>query len=178
MSRIGRKPITLPDGVSLSVSEGKISVKGPRGELSADMAPGVDIAVEDGVVRVSRQNEEKKTRAFHGMIRAIVNNHVVGVSQGYERVLEIVGIGWRAQMQGSKLVLNLGFSHPVEYEPAPGVEIATDGPAKIMVRGIDKQAVGQAAAVIRGFRPPEPYKGKGIRYAGEHITRKAGKAGA
>ena len=178
MSRIGRKLIGMPAGVSLSVDDGKIQVKGPKGELFVDLVPGIDIAVEDGAIKVTRQSDDKKTRAFHGMIRALVNNVVLGVSQGFERQLEIVGIGWRAQMQGKTLVMSLGFSHPVEYEPPSGVEISTDGPTKITVKGIDKQAVGQSAAIIRGFRPPEPYKGKGIRYVGEHVIRKAGKAGA
>jgi len=178
VSRIGRKLIGMPAGVSLSVDDGKIQVKGPKGELFVDLVPGIDIAVEDGAIKVTRQSDDKKTRAFHGMIRALVNNVVLGVSQGFERQLEIVGIGWRAQMQGKTLVMSLGFSHPVEYEPPSGVEISTDGPTKITVKGIDKQAVGQSAAIIRGFRPPEPYKGKGIRYVGEHVIRKAGKAGA
>lgn len=178
MSRIGRKIIDMPAGVSLSLDDGKVRVKGPKGELFVDMVPGIDIAVEENSIRVTRQSDDKKTRAFHGMIRALVNNVVVGVSQGFERQLEIIGIGWRAQMQGRTLVMNLGFSHPVEYEPPAGVDISTDAPTKITVRGIDKQAVGQTAAIIRGFRPPEPYKGKGIRYVGEHVIRKAGKAGA
>ncbi len=178
MSRIGRKLIDMPTGVTLSVDDGKVMVKGPKGDLSVDLVPGIDISVEDNAIKVTRQSDDKKTRAFHGMIRALVNNLVVGVSQGFERNLEIVGIGWRAQMQGKTLVMNLGFSHPVEFDPPEGIEISTDGPAKIAVKGIDKQAVGQTAAIIRGFRPPEPYKGKGIRYAGEHVIRKAGKAGA
>ena len=178
MSRIGRKLIDMPTGVTLSVDDGKVMVKGPKGDLSVDLVPGIDISVEDNAIKVTRQSDDKKTRAFHGMIRALVNNLVVGVSQGFERNLEIVGIGWRAQMQGKTLVMNLGFSHPVEFDPPEGIEISTDGPAKIAVKGIDKQAVGQTAAIIRGFRPPEPYKGKGIRYVGEHIIRKAGKAGA
>jgi len=178
VSRIGRKLIDMPAGVSLSLDDGKVRVKGPKGELFVDMVPGIDIAVEENSIRVTRQSDDKKTRAFHGMIRALVNNVVVGVSQGFERQLEIIGIGWRAQMQGKTLVMNLGFSHPVEYEPPAGVDISTDAPTKITVRGIDKQAVGQTAAIIRGFRPPEPYKGKGIRYVGEHVIRKAGKAGA
>jgi len=178
VSRIGRKLIDMPTGVTLSVDDGKVMVKGPKGDLSVDLVPGIDISVEDNAIKVTRQSDDKKTRAFHGMIRALVNNLVVGVSQGFERNLEIVGIGWRAQMQGKTLVMNLGFSHPVEFDPPEGIEISTDGPAKIAVKGIDKQAVGQTAAIIRGFRPPEPYKGKGIRYAGEHVIRKAGKAGA
>jgi large subunit ribosomal protein L6 len=178
VSRIGRKLIDIPSGVTLSVDDGKVMIKGPKGELSADLVPGIEVEVEDNAIRVTRQSDDKKTRAFHGMIRALVNNLVLGVSSGFERKLEIVGVGWRAQMQGTTLVMNLGYSHPVEYNPPEGIEITTDGPNKISVKGIDKQAVGHTAAVIRGFRPPEPYKGKGIRYAGEHIIRKAGKAGA
>ncbi|MDO9509026.1 MAG: 50S ribosomal protein L6 [Thermovirgaceae bacterium] len=178
MSRIGRKLIDMPAGVTLSVDDGKVMVKGPKGDLSVDLVSGIDISVEDNAIKVTRQSDDKKTRAFHGMIRALVNNLVLGVSQGFERHLEIVGIGWRAQMQGKTLVMNLGFSHPVEFDPPAGVDVSTDGPTKIAVKGIDKQAVGQTAAIIRGFRPPEPYKGKGIRYAGEHVIRKAGKAGA
>lgn len=168
----------MPSGVTLSVDDGKVKVKGPKGELFADLVPGIEVAVEDNAIKVTRQSDDKKTRAFHGMMRALVNNLVQGVSSGFERKLEIVGVGWRAQMQGTTLVMNLGYSHPVEYDPPAGIEIATDGPTKITVKGIDKQAVGHTAAVIRGFRPPEPYKGKGIRYAGEHIIRKTGKAGA
>ncbi len=178
MSRIGRKLIDMPSGVTLSVDDGKVQVQGPQGELFADLVPGIEVAVEDNAIKVTRQSDDKKTRAFHGMMRALVNNLVQGVSSGFERKLEIVGVGWRAQMQGTTLVMNLGYSHPVEYDPPAGIEIATDGPTKITVKGIDKQAVGHTAAVIRGFRPPEPYKGKGIRYAGEHIIRKTGKAGA
>ncbi len=178
MSRIGRKLIDIPPGVTLSIDDEKVKVKGPKGELSVNLVPGIDVSVEDNAVKVTRQGDDKKTRAYHGMMRALVNNLVQGVSTGFERRLEIIGIGWRAQMQGNTLVMNLGFSHPVEYDPPKGVEITTDGPTKITVKGIDKQAVGQTAAVIRGFRPPEPYKGKGIRYIGEHVIRKAGKAGA
>ncbi|HDQ93553.1 MAG TPA: 50S ribosomal protein L6 [Synergistetes bacterium] len=178
MSRIGKKLIGMPAGVSLAVDENKVKVKGPKGELSVDLVPGIDVAVEEGSIKVTRQNDEKKTRAFHGMIRALVNNMITGVSQGFERRLEIVGVGWRAQMQGKTLVMNLGFSHPIEFDPPGGIDISTDGPTKITVTGIDKQAVGHTAAIIRGFRPPEPYKGKGIRYAGENVSRKAGKAGA
>lgn len=178
MSRIGRKPISLPDGVTVAEESGTIRVKGPKGELSMDLVPGVKVDVNGQAVSVTRTSEDKRTRAFHGMTRALVNNLVVGVSQGFEKRLEIVGVGWRAQMQGKTLVLNLGYSNPVQYEPPEGVEITIDGPTKISVKGIDKQAVGQTAAEIRGFRPPEPYKGKGIRYADEYVIRKAGKAGA
>lgn len=178
MSRIGRKLISLSQGTTLSVKDDMVVVKGPKGELSTPLVPGINVQVENGSVSVTRDNEEKQTRAFHGMMRALVSNMVTGVSNGFEKQLEIVGVGYRAQVQGKKLVLNLGYSNPVEYDPPKGIEIETDGPTKIKVKGIDKQQVGQVSAVIRGFRPPEPYKGKGIRYAGEHIIRKAGKAGA
>ena len=178
MSRIGRKPIALSQGATLSVKDGMVAVKGPKGELSTPLVPGIEVKVEENNVIVSRENEEKQTRAFHGMMRALINNMVTGVTTGFERQLEIVAVGYRAQVQGKKLILNLGYSNPVEYDPPKGIEVETDGPTKVKVKGIDKQQVGQVSAVIRGFRPPEPYKGKGIRYAGEHIIRKAGKAGA
>ncbi len=178
MSRIGRKPIPLIAGTTLSVDNGVVKVKGPKGELSTPTVPGVDIAVEEGNIIVSRQNEEKQTKSWHGMMRALIANMITGVTTGFKKDLEIIGVGYRAQMQGSKLVLNLGYSNPVEYEAPAGVEVAVDGPTKLSVKGIDKQAVGQAAAIIRGFRSPEPYQGKGIRYAGEHVIRKAGKTGA
>jgi large subunit ribosomal protein L6 len=178
MSRIGRKPITLPKGVDVSVKGERIVVKGGKGELSTHMMPGVNLAIESGVVNVSRENDEKQTRASHGLIRALVANMVTGVSEGFQKTLELVGVGYRAQMQGKKLVLSLGYSHPVEFEAPDGIEIVVENPIKIVVKGIDKQAVGQVSAIIRGYRPPEPYHGKGIRYGGEHIIRKAGKAGA
>lgn len=178
MSRIGRKPIPLIAGTTLSVDNGVVKVKGPKGELSTPTVPGVDVIIQDGNIIVSRQNEEKQTRSWHGMMRALIANMITGVTAGFKKDLEIIGVGYRAQMQGSKLVLNLGYSNPVEYEAPAGVEVAVDGPTKLSVKGIDKQAVGQAAAIIRGFRSPEPYQGKGIRYAGEHVIRKAGKTGA
>ena len=178
MSRIGRKPITLPKGVDVSVKGERIHVKGGKGELSTHMMPGVNLKVENGVVNVSRENDEKQTRASHGLIRALVANMVTGVSVGFQKTLELVGVGYRAQMQGAKLVLSLGYSHPIEFMAPAGIEIVVENPIKIVVKGIDKQAVGQVSAVIRGFRPPEPYHGKGIRYGGEQIIRKAGKAGA
>lgn len=178
MSRIGCKPVPLPEGVKVDIKDQALKVKGPKGELAFDVVPSIAVDVQDGKIVVNRSTDEKQDRAFHGMVRSIVNNMVIGVSQGFQKNLEIVGIGWRCQMQGKKLVLNLGYSHPIEYEAPQGVEITTDGPTKIAVKGIDKQAVGQVAALIRGFRPPEPYKGKGVRYSGETIIRKAGKAGA
>jgi large subunit ribosomal protein L6 len=177
MSRIGRKPISLPKGVDVKIESGEVTVKGTKGALSFGILPNISVSMDEGQISVSRANDEKSVRAAHGMTRAILNNMIVGVSQGFERVLEIIGVGYRAQMQGANLVLALGFSHPVEVVPPVGIELAVDGPTKVIVRGIDKQLVGQTAANIRGYRPPEPYKGKGIRYAGEYVIRKAGKAG-
>lgn len=178
MSRIGRKPITLPKGVDVAVKGERIVVKGSKGELSTHMMPGVNLKIEGGIVNVSRENDEKQTRASHGLIRALVANMVTGVSEGFQKTLELVGVGYRAQMQGKKLVLSLGYSHPIEFEAPAGIEIVVENPVKITIKGIDKQAVGQVSAVIRGYRPPEPYHGKGVRYSGEYIIRKAGKAGA
>jgi large subunit ribosomal protein L6 len=178
MSRIGRKSITLPKGVDVSIKGERIFVKGSKGELSTHMMPGISLSIEGGIVRVSRENDEKQTRASHGLIRALVANMVTGVTDGFQKTLELVGVGYRAQMQGRKLVLSIGYSHPVEFEAPDGIDIVVETPVKIVVKGIDKQAVGQVSAVIRGYRPPEPYHGKGIRYGGEKIIRKAGKAGA
>ena len=175
MSRLGRKPITLPQGVSVEVKDGKVSVKGKNGELSMPVSKHITVEVKDGIVHVSRDNEAKPVKAAHGMMRAMINNMVIGVSQGFTKVLEIEGVGYRAAMKGNNLGLSLGFSHPLEIVPPAGISFSTDGPTKIFVKGIDKQAVGQIAAIIRSYRAPEPYKGKGIRYQGEHILRKAGK---
>ena len=178
MSRIGRKAITLPKGVDVTVNGQHVTVKGAKGTLEMDVMQNISVAVADGTVSVTRANDDKAVRAAHGMTRALINNMVVGVTEGFQKVLEIVGVGYRAQMQGKNLVLSLGFSHPVEVVPPAGIEFACESPIKIIVRGIDKQLVGQVASNVRGYRPPEPYKGKGIRYAGEYVIRKAGKAGA
>ena len=178
MSRIGRKPIPLPKGVEVKIEGSHISVKGSKGTLEMEVMPQINVAQEDGQLIVKRESEIKAVRAAHGMTRAILNNMVTGVSNGFEKILEIVGVGYRAQMQGQNLVLNLGFSHPVEVIPPAGIEFACESPIKIVVRGIDRQLVGQVASNIREYRPPEPYKGKGIRYSGEYVIRKAGKAGA
>ena len=178
MSRIGRKPISLPKGVEIKIDGSLISVKGSKGTLEMQVMPQINVSQEDANLIVTRQSEIKTVRAAHGMTRAILNNMVTGVNSGFEKVLEIVGVGYRAQMQGKNLVLSLGFSHPVELVPPEGIEFACESPIKIVVRGIDRQVVGQVAANIRGYRPPEPYKGKGIRYSGEYVIRKAGKAGA
>ena len=178
MSRIGRKAIHLPKGTTIAVKGDKVVVKGAKGELDTPLMPGISINVEQDKILVSRDNDEKQTCAWHGMTRALIANMVTGVTDGFQRTLEIVGVGWRAQMQGKKLVLNVGYSHPVEYDPPKGIEIVVENPIKFIVKGIDKQAVGETCAVIRAYRPPEPYHGKGIRYFGEKITRKAGKTGA
>ncbi|MGI6443000.1 MAG: 50S ribosomal protein L6 [Synergistaceae bacterium] len=178
MSRIGQKPIALPKGVELKIDGNNIKVKGPKGALEMNLVPFIEVKMEEGQVNVSRENNVKEVRAAHGMTRAILNNMIVGVSEGFQKTLEIIGVGYRAQMQGKNLVLSLGLSHPLEITPPEGIEIECDGPLKIIVRGIDRQLVGQVASNIRGYRPPEPYKGKGIRYSGEYVIRKAGKAGA
>lgn len=177
MSRIGRQPISIPEKVEVSIDGRRVTVKGPKGEVSNTLPETVSVAVEDGHVVVARSGEETRDRALHGLARTLVANMVQGVTSGYTRRLEIVGVGYRAEAGGGKVRLSLGFSHPVEYVPPPGVEIVTPTPTVIEVRGPDKQAVGQAAADLRGFRPTEPYKGKGIRYEGEVVRRKAGKTG-
>jgi len=179
MSRIGKQPIPLSGGVSLDQGPGStVTVKGPKGQLTLELRPEVRLKVEDGVAVVEPVEEDggRQSRAFHGMTRALLNNMVVGVSTGYDKTLEIVGVGWNAAVQGKKLVLNIGFCHPVEFEAPPGIELATPNPTTIVVSGIDKQAVGQLCAKIRAVRPPEPYKGKGIRYQNEYVRRKQGKS--
>lgn len=178
MSRIGRKPIALPQGVEVKIDGKHVSVKGSKGTLAMEVMPQIDVKLEDGNVVVSRESEIKAVRAAHGMTRANINNMITGVTSGFEKSLEIVGVGYRAQMQGKNLVLSLGYSHTIEVVPPKGIEFACESPIKITVRGIDKQLVGQVAANVREYRSPEPYKGKGIRYAGEYVIRKAGKAGA
>ena len=178
MSRIGREPITVPAGVTVTVEAGNaVTVKGPLGELKQNFSPVITIAQDGAVINVTRPNDEKEVRALHGLTRTLLNNMVVGVTKGYEKKLEIVGVGYRAEKQGQKLVLGLGYSHPVIFEEAGGVKFECPDQTTILVKGIDKQAVGQIAAVIRSKRPPEPYLGKGIKYTGEYIRRKAGKTG-
>jgi len=177
MSRVGKAPIDLPDGVEVTVKEDVVMVKGPKGELSERLDSRITTTVDDGVVTLSRADDERETRALHGLSRALVNNMVVGVSEGYEKQLELVGVGYRAALKGNTLELQVGFSHPVTVEAPDGIEFEVPENTKIFVRGIDKQAVGQVAANIRAVRKPEPYKGKGIRYTGEYVRRKAGKAG-
>lgn len=176
MSRIGRMPISVPSGVEVKVDGSTVSVKGPRGELSRRFDADMAIALDDGVVSVSRPTDQARHRALHGLTRSLINNMVVGVSEGYEKVLEIHGVGYKAEQRGKALVLSVGYSHTVEMDPPEGVEFALDSPTVLRVKGIDKEKVGQVAAEVRKVRPPEPYKGKGIRYQGEHVRRKAGKA--
>ena len=178
MSRIGRMPIAIPAGVTVEVAENnKVTVKGPKGTLTRDMVPEMEIKVDGAVVTVNRPNDLKRMKSLHGLTRTLLNNMIVGVTDGYEKVLEVNGVGYRAQKQGKKLILSLGYSHPVEMEDPEGLETVLDGQNKITVKGIDKEKVGQYAAEIRDKRRPEPYKGKGIKYADEHIRRKVGKTG-
>ena len=178
MSRIGREPILVPAGVTVTVAAGnEVTVKGPLGELKDTFNAGLTIAQEGDKIIVTRPNDEKENRALHGLTRTLLNNMVVGVTKGYEKKLEIVGVGYRAEKSGTKLTLGLGYSHPVIFEEANGIKFECPDNTTILVKGIDKQAVGQVAAVIRSKRPPEPYLGKGIKYSGEHIRRKAGKTG-
>ena len=178
MSRIGRMPIAIPAGVTVTVEEGNVvTVKGAKGTLTRKMADDMNIAIEDGHVVVTRPNDLKKNKALHGLTRTLINNMIIGVTNGYEKVLEINGVGYRAAKSGKTLTLTLGYSHPVIMEDPEGIETVLDGQNKITVKGIDKEKVGQFAAEIRTKRPPEPYKGKGIKYADEHIRRKVGKTG-
>ena len=178
MSRIGKMPIAIPAGVTVDVAENnKVTVKGPKGTLERVMAPEMKIAVEGAEVTVSRPNDLKRNKSLHGLTRTLINNMVIGVTDGYEKKLEVNGVGYRAAKQGKKLVLNLGYSHPVEMEDPEGVETVVEGTNIIFVKGIDKEKIGQYAAEIRDKRRPEPYKGKGIKYADEHIRRKVGKTG-
>src|SRR3982751_781534 len=175
MSRIGKRPIEVPAGVIVSVDPGRVTVSGPRGELRQDVPQRMQIAQDEGVVTVTRPTEHGEDRALHGLTRSLIANMVEGVTNGFEKRLEIQGVGYRAQLQGKKLVLSLGYSHPVEVEAPDGIDFEVPQPTQIVVRGISKQAVGEVAAIIRKKRPPEPYKGKGIRYEGEHVARKVGK---
>ena len=178
MSRIGRLPVVVPPGVKVDIHDTLVRVKGPKGELQASFSPAITLGMENGQVVVTRHSDEASFRALHGTTRALINNMVVGVSTGFVRVLEIDGVGYRAEMSGKNLVLYLGFSHPVTVEPAEGISFDVDTKTRqVKISGFDKQEVGQVAANIREIRPPEPYKGKGIHYLGEKIRRKAGKSG-
>ena len=178
MSRIGREPITVPAGVTVTVADGNVvTVKGPLGELNQTFASQITISQDGDKINVTRPNDEKANRALHGLTRTLLNNMVVGVTKGFEKKLEIVGVGYRVEKQAGKIVLGLGYSHPVVFEEVNGIKFECPDQTTILVKGIDKQAVGQMAAVIRSKRPPEPYLGKGIKYSGEYIRRKAGKTG-
>jgi len=177
MSRIGNAPIDLPSGVEVSVDGNAVVVKGPKGTLTQVLDSRISVSVEDGVVTVARENDERESRALHGLIRALIANMVIGVSAGYSKELQAVGVGYRGALKGNTLELQVGFSHPVVIEAPEGITFEVPEPTKFIISGIDKQLVGQVAANIRSVRPPEPYKGKGIRYVDEYVRRKAGKAG-
>jgi len=178
MSRIGKMPITIPSGVEVSISpDNVVTVKGPNGELSEKITKKIGVKQEEGVIYVTRSDESKESRSLHGLSRSLVNNMVVGVSQGYVKLLDINGVGYKAEKQGSKLMLSLGYSHPIELPDPDGITTETPSPTEIVVKGIDKAVVGNYAAIIRAWRPPEPYKGKGVKYREEYIRRKEGKSG-
>jgi large subunit ribosomal protein L6 len=178
VSRIGKKPIAIPKGVTVSIKDHLVTVKGPKGELSQTVHPAIGIAVKEQEILLTRSTDAKQERALHGLWRALVNNMVVGVTDGYSQKLEIVGVGYRAEMKGTRLNLNIGYSHPILFAPPEGVKIEAPTQTNITISGTDKQLIGLVAAKIRSFRAPEPYKGKGIKYEGEYIRRKAGKAAA
>ncbi|MBI4364131.1 MAG: 50S ribosomal protein L6 [Candidatus Latescibacteria bacterium] len=175
-SRVGKKPIEIPSGVQVSREAQAVRVKGPKGEMTFRLGHGVEVKVEPKEIVVTQVGGGKQALALHGTTRAVLANMVLGVTKGFSKSLEIHGTGYRAQMSGKKLVLQIGYSHPIEFEPPAGISIAAESPTRITVSGYSKEQVGQVAAIIRDFRPPEPYKGKGIRYAGEYVRRKAGKA--
>ena len=175
MSRIGKQPIAVPDGVDVSIDAGVVKIKGPKGELAQEVARDMEVRTEDGEIVVARPTDRGEHRALHGLTRSLIANMVQGVTDGFEKRLEIQGVGYRAALRGKALELSVGFSHTVPIEPPEGIEYEVPQPTQIVVRGVDKQAVGEAAARIRKVRPPEPYKGKGIRYAGEYVQRKVGK---
>ncbi len=178
MSRIGKKPITVPKGVTVQVSGSEVKVKGPKGELSATLHPDISVEIKPEEVNVKVNGSDNFHNALHGLWRALLNNMVNGTTRGYERKLEIVGVGYRAEMKGSNIQMTLGFSHPILFKPPKTIKIETPSPTNIVISGVDKQLVGQIAAKLRSFRPPEPYKGKGVKYENEYIRRKAGKAAA
>jgi large subunit ribosomal protein L6 len=180
MSRIGKLPIPVPKNVTVTIDGSRVTVKGPKGELARDLNPKIRVRQADGQILVERPNDERESRSLHGLTRTLVNNMVVGVTNGYEKILHMIGVGYKATMQGKAMQINIGFSHPVLREPPQGIDFDVEpgkGVTKLFVRGIDKQKVGQTAAELRSIRPPEPYKGKGIRYATEVVQKKMGKAG-
>lgn len=178
MSRVGNKPIDLPQGVEVNLSADSVTVKGPKGVLSRQIHPEFKVEVADNQIRLSRPNESKYYKSLHGLYRTLINNMVEGVTKGFEKKLEIVGVGYKGEFKNDRLNLQLGLSHPIVFVPPEGIEIVVESPTSISIRGIDKELVGHVAAKIRSFKPPEPYKGKGIKYSDEHIRRKAGKTAA
>lgn len=178
MSRVGKQPIQIPESVDLNIKEDVVTAKGPKGELSVGVHPDLKLTLDDGTLTVERPAETQEYRAIHGLYRTLINNIVLGVTEGFEKRLEVVGVGYRAEMRGKNLLLSIGYSHDILFKPTDNIELATEGNNTIIVRGIDKVLVGQVAAKIRSLRPPEPYKGKGVRYAGETVRRKAGKSAA
>jgi large subunit ribosomal protein L6 len=179
MSRIGRMPVSIAKGVEVQQANGTVKVKGPKGQIELSLHPDMSVVIDGGEVRVERPSDHKDHRALHGLTRSLISNMVQGVTEGFSKTLEIVGVGYRAESKAQGITLHLGFSHPIEYVPVDGVSLECPNQTTVVVSGVDKQKVGQTAAEIRSFRPPEPYKGKGIRYQGEHVRRKAGKtAGA
>jgi len=177
MSRIGKMPVPIPRGVEINLEGRTVSVKGPRGDLSREIDADMQVKLDDSQLLVTRPSDQARHRAMHGLTRSLIANMVSGVSEGFSKTLEMQGVGYRAQMQGQDLMLSVGYSHPVQVAPPPGIQFEVEGTSRIVIRGIDKQLVGQVAADVRKVRPPEPYKGKGIRYLGEYVRRKAGKAG-
>ena len=177
MSRIGRMPVPVPSGVDVTINGREVTVTGPKGKLALEVAEPIEVSQSDGVITVTRPNDEGNVRALHGLSRSLVANMVTGVTEGYRKTLEIVGVGYRVQAKGSNLEFSLGFSHPVTVSPPEGITLRVETPTRLVVEGIDKQQVGEVAANIRKLRKPDPYKGKGLRYSGEHIRRKVGKAG-
>jgi len=178
MSRVGKLPIPVPQGVTVDNKDGHVSVKGPKGQLERDIHPLSSVTIEDNTITVSPVDESREARALWGLSRTLINNMVVGVTEGFKKGLEIIGVGYRVEQKGETLVFNLGYSHPIEFPLPKGISATLDKQNKVMLEGIDKELLGQTAAKVRGFRPPEPYKGKGVRYQNEYVRRKVGKAGS
>ena len=178
MSRVGKVPINIPDKVKVSFNNSKVCVEGPLGKLEQNINTGIEIEIKDNTIFVKRNSEGKREKAFHGLYQRLINNMVIGVTKGFQKDLEIHGVGYRAKAEGKSVTFQLGFSHPIKYTPPESIKMSVEGNTKININGIDKQLVGEVAATIRRYYPPEPYKGKGIRYVGEHVRRKAGKAAA
>lgn len=177
MSRIGNKTITVPEGVTVTRNENEVTVKGPKGELTRSFSPVITMTVEGNEISFTRPNDLKENRAMHGTMRANLNNMIIGVTEGFEKGLELIGVGYRAQLQGNKLVMSVGYSHPVEFDIEEGLTVEVPSNTRVLIKGANKERVGELAANVRAIRPPEPYKGKGIRYVGEFVRRKEGKTG-